>query len=184
MPPPLAPLFFPRRLQPPSDQRSQPASPQRKRVGSGAWGFCWRLSSQAETMSYWRGCRVAPIFFWVVTLRYFQDEGGVRGVFAELEERSLVRRKVTVFFFGCIFWAIWRGFWTKRIARESIDTQKKDVLFTAHIGKERASGHHMDCCSLGTQAPQKPGHWNQHQRFCWWVFFSVHKHHLYSCKLF
>ncbi len=94
----------------------------------------------------------------MVTLRYVQDEGDVRGVFAELEERSLVRRKVTVFFFGCIFWGIWRGFWTKRIARESIDTQKKDVLFTAHIGKERASGHHMDCCSLGTQAPQKPGH--------------------------
>lgn len=100
------PFFFPRRLQPPfgpEKPASQPASPQRKRVGSGAWGFSWRLSSQAKTMFYWRGCRVAPIFFWVVTLRYFQDEGDVRGVFAELEERSLVRRKVTVSFFGAFF---------------------------------------------------------------------------------
>jgi hypothetical protein len=46
----------------------------------------------------------------VVTLRYFQDEGDVRGVFAELEERSLVRRKVTVFFLGAFFGVSGEGF--------------------------------------------------------------------------
>jgi hypothetical protein len=46
----------------------------------------------------------------VVTLRYFQDEGDVRGVLAELEERSLVRRKVTVFFLGAFFGVFGEGF--------------------------------------------------------------------------
>jgi hypothetical protein len=63
----------------------------------------------------------------VVTLRYFQDEGDVRGVLAELEERSLVRRKVTVFFLGAFFGVFGEGFGRSE-SRGRVSIHRRKIL--------------------------------------------------------